>query len=70
MTQAEDVAVLRNLKCGHVVGVTLTSHVTALYRWLVARDEGGWAVQTVPNTREVWASMMEGEPCRTCRRSS
>lgn len=60
------VAVLRNMRCGHVVAIVPEAHAKRLYRQLRQIDQGGWMVTIVSNTNDVYDSFLEA-PCPTCR---
>lgn len=62
----DHVAVLRNMRCGHVVATVPEEHAKRLYRRMREINQGGWSVAVVPSTNDIYDSMMEG-PCPTCR---
>jgi hypothetical protein len=66
MTDTTHVAVLRNLRCGHVVAIVTPERAAVLYRRLVEINRPGWRVAIEPNTATVYEDFMKG-PCTECR---
>lgn len=67
MTDRSDyVAVLRNLACGHILGIAHPDRVKGLYRRLIEINRGGWCVRIERNEPSLIDDLMGG-PCPKCR---